>query len=127
MICVFSAIPLVITITNLPPVQAYIPVLILFGIWFMASTGRGVTSSAMVSNVVTPEHRGGFQSFNSSMQQLGSGLAALLVGFIVSKNDETGKLVHYDWVGYLSILVLLCSLYLICRSNCRMYPVPTSC
>ena len=112
MICVFSALPLVFIITNLPPMQAYIPVLVLFGIWFMAATGRGVTSGAMVSNVVNSEQRGSFQSFNSSMQQLGSGLASLLTGSIVTANVVSGKLEHYDIVGYLSILVLLVCVFL---------------
>lgn len=112
MICTFSALPMVFVITNLPPVQAYIPVLALFGLWFSAATGRGVTSSAMITSVVSPEQRGSFQSFNSSVQQLGSGLAALVAGFIVSKEPETGKLLHYNWVGYLSIVVLLFCVYL---------------
>lgn len=111
-VCVYAALPMVFMITNLPPVQAYIPVLTLFGLWFTVATGRGVTAGAMVSNVVNSEQRGSFQSFNSSLQQLGSGLAALASGFIVSKNAETGKLEHYDWVGYLSIFVLLMCVFL---------------
>lgn len=106
-ICVYAALPMVFMITHLPPVQAYIPVLILFGLWFAVATGRGVTSGAMISNVVTPEQRGSFQSFNSSFQQLGSGLASLFTGFIVTKDVVTGKLLHFDWVGYFSIAVLL--------------------
>lgn len=112
MICTFSALPMVFVITNLPPIQAYVPVLALFGLWFSAATGRGVTSSAMITSVVSPDQRGSFQSFNSSVQQLGSGLAALVAGFIVSKEPETGKLLHYNWVGYLSIVVLLFCVYL---------------
>lgn len=112
MISTFSALPMVLIITNLPPVQAYVPVLILFGLWFSAATGRGVTSSAMITSVVSPEQRGSFQSFNSSLQQLGSGLAALVAGFMVSKDPESGKLLHYNWVGYMSIMVLLFCVYL---------------
>lgn len=126
MICTFSALPMVLIITNLPhlqdyipglsllgfPIQSYIPVLMLFGLWFSVATGRGVTSSAMITSVVNPEQRGGFQSFNSSLQQLGSGLAALASGFMVSKDPVSGKLLHYDWVGYLSIATLLLCIYL---------------
>jgi predicted MFS family arabinose efflux permease len=112
MICTFSALPMVFVITNLPPLEAYIPVLILFGLWFSVATGRGVTSSAMITSVVNPEHRGSFQSFNSSLQQLGSGLAALVAGFIVTKDPESGKLIHYNWVGYMSIATLLFCVYL---------------
>ena len=109
---VLVALPLIFMLTNIPPTQAMIPVLILFNLWFMAGTGRGVTASAMVSNVVKPEQRGSFQSFNSSLQQLGSGMAALLAGFVVSKDPLTGKLVHYDRVGYISIGVLIVTIFL---------------
>jgi MFS transporter, DHA1 family, inner membrane transport protein len=48
-------------------------------------------------------------SINGSIQQLGSGLAALFAGIIVS-TEKSGKIINYNWVGYLSILVLLLSL-----------------
>lgn len=123
-VCVFAALPMIFIITNLPhlsmtlhisnlpPIQAYVPVLTLFGLWFVAATGRGVTASAMVSNVVSPEHRGSFQSFNSSMQQLGTGMASLLTGFIVTQSSANSPLEHYDIVGDLSILVLLICVWL---------------
>jgi MFS transporter, DHA1 family, inner membrane transport protein len=111
-ICTLGALPLVFAITHIPPMQLYIPVLMLFGVWFVAATGRGVTSGAMISQVVTPEHRGSFQSFNSSVQQLGTGLASLLMGFIIAKDEATGKLLHYNIVGYVSIAVLLYCVWL---------------
>jgi predicted MFS family arabinose efflux permease len=92
-------------ITNLPTLP-FSAVLALFAFWFVLGTGRAVTGQAMISNVVKQENRGSFMSFNSSMQQLGSGIAALAAGYIVV-SDKTGKISHYDWVGYLSILVLL--------------------
>jgi MFS transporter, DHA1 family, inner membrane transport protein len=106
-ICVFAALPMVWILTNLPyqPNQAL--VLCLFALWFSVSTGRGVAGGAMVSNVVSPEHRGSFQSFNSSFQQLGTGIASFTAGLIVTKEETTQRLLHYNWVGYLSILTLL--------------------
>lgn len=92
-------------ITNLPALP-FSAVLGLFAVWFILGTGRAVTGQAMISNVVKQENRGSFMSFNSSMQQLGSGIAALSAGYIVT-SDKTGKISHYDWVGYLSIAVLL--------------------
>ncbi|NJN34048.1 MAG: MFS transporter [Saprospiraceae bacterium] len=109
-ICVLAALPLVFAVTNMPTIHAAL-VLSVFGLWFSAATGRGVTAQAMVSNVVSPEHRGSFQSFNSSIQQLGSGLASLASGFMVIK-EPSGRLLHYDWVGYLSIAVLLTCVFL---------------
>jgi MFS transporter, DHA1 family, inner membrane transport protein len=45
-------------------------------------------------------------SFNSSVQQLGTGMASLVAGFIVLEGAG-GKIMRYSWLGYLSIVVLL--------------------
>jgi len=97
-------------ITDLPSIPFSV-VLIFFAAWFIVATGRAVTAQAMISNVVKPEQRGSFLSFNSSVQQLGTGIASFTAGFIVIK-DKAGKLQHYHWVGYLSIFVLLLGLLL---------------
>jgi predicted MFS family arabinose efflux permease len=96
-ICLFLSLPMVIIITNLVPIPYWI-VLVLFGAWFTAATGRGVTSQAMVSNVADTRHRGSFQNFNSSIQQAGTGLASLIAGFVVEEG-EGGKIIHYFWLG----------------------------
>ncbi len=82
-----------------------------FALWFMVATGRGVTAQAMVSSVVDAKKRGSFMSFNSSVQQLGTGAASLAAGFIVLEG-EGGKILHYPWLGYLSILILLICAFL---------------
>ena len=97
-------------ITNLP-VLPFSIVIVFFAIWFVVATGRAVTAQAMISNVVKQGQRGSFMTFNSSVQQLGTGLASLVSGFIVYK-DSVGKLYRYEWVGYLSIIVLLVGLLL---------------
>jgi predicted MFS family arabinose efflux permease len=97
-------------ITNLP-VLPFSIVLLFFAIWFVVATGRAVTAQAMISNVVKQEQRGSFMTFNSSVQQLGTGAASLISGFIVTK-DSVGKLYRYEWVGYISIVVLLLGLLL---------------
>jgi MFS transporter, DHA1 family, inner membrane transport protein len=109
-ICVLLALPMIYGITHIPKVP-YVLVLSLFAAWFIVATGRGVTAQAMVSNVVKPEFRGSFQSFNSSMQQLGTGLASIVTGVIVTK-DSTGKILHYDWAGYVSMAVLFSTVFI---------------
>ncbi|MFL5773983.1 MAG: MFS transporter [Flavisolibacter sp.] len=104
-ICVLLSLPLVIIITQLP--RIFFPlVLVLFGLWFILSTGRGVTAQAMVSSVVEPQKRGSFMSFNSSIQQLGTSFASLFAGFIVV-NGENGEIFRYEWLGYSSVFILL--------------------
>jgi predicted MFS family arabinose efflux permease len=107
---VFFSFFIVAIITDLPKISFSI-ILIFFVIWFIVATGRAVTAQAMITNVVKPEQRGSFLSFNSSVQQLGTAAATFTAGFIVIK-DKAGKLQHYNWVGYLSILVLLLGLLL---------------
>ncbi len=109
-ISVFFSLFMVLVITNMPDVHFSI-VLAFFAVWFILATGRAVTAQAMVSEVVKTEQRGSFMSFNGSMQQLGTFIASMAAGVIVLK-DNTGKIQRFDWLGYLSIAVLLMSLVL---------------
>jgi MFS transporter, DHA1 family, inner membrane transport protein len=107
---VFLSLFMVLIITRMPDVHFSI-VLCFFGLWFIMATTRAITAQAMISEVVKPEQRGSFMSVNGSIQQLGSGLAALSAGAIVI-TEKSGKISHYEWVGYLSILVLIISMIL---------------
>jgi len=97
-------------ITNMPVIPFFI-VLLLFAAWFTVATGRAVTAQAMISNMAQTEQRGSFMSFNGCVQQLGTGMASVIAGFVVIKNSA-GKLERYNWVGYISIVVLLSGLLL---------------
>ena len=109
-ICILLSLPLVIVITMLPPISFSI-VLVFFALWFILATGRGVTAQALISNVVEPQKRGSFMSFNSSVQQLGTAAASLIAGFIVI-GESGGKIYRYEWLGYLSVIILLICAYL---------------
>ncbi len=104
-VCILLSLPIVIIITNLPPINFAI-VLLFFALWFILATGRGVAAQAMVSNLVEPAKQGSFMSFNSSVQQLGTAAASLIAGLIVVSGDA-GKIYRYDWLGYLSVAILL--------------------
>lgn len=107
---VFFSLFMVILITRMPDVH-YSVLLGFFALWFMLATGRAVTSQAMISEVVTAEQRGSFMSINGSVQQLGSGLASLIAGAIVI-TEPSGKILNYNWLGYLSAAVLMSSFFL---------------
>jgi predicted MFS family arabinose efflux permease len=49
-------------------------------------------------------------SFNSSVQQISSGIAASIAGAIVTRN-ELGQLEHYNWVGYIALAAGLLALF----------------
>jgi MFS transporter, DHA1 family, inner membrane transport protein len=107
-----SLIPIFL-ITNMPPIKYYY-VLMVTGVWFMLSTGRGIPAQAIISNVVAPEQRGSFMSFNSCVQQLFTGMASLIAGWVIVVGPDN-KLLHYPWVGYLSIFVVLICVFIASR------------
>lgn len=107
---VFFSLFMVLLITKMPAMPFSV-VLAVFAAWFVFATGRALTAQAMISEVVKPEQRGSFMSFNGCVQQIGTGLASLIAGFIVY-DDHTGKIYRYEWLGYLSIVVLIATIIL---------------
>lgn len=110
MICLVLSILPVFFITNMLPVPFSI-VLFVFAFWFTFSTGRNIPAQAMISTVVEPAQRGKFMSFNSSCQQLFTGLASVISGFIVTQN-EAGQILRYEYVGYLSVTIVLSTFFI---------------
>ncbi|MFN8292014.1 MAG: MFS transporter [Chitinophagaceae bacterium] len=108
--CIIISFVFVILLTNLP-LLPFSVVLLFFTVWFGLVTGRTVSSQTLISSVPDPSSRAGFMSLNSSVQHLGTGAAVLLSGIIVKEN-KNGKLLRYEWVGYLSIVVLLIVFFL---------------
>lgn len=99
-----SLVPIFL-ITNMPAIKYYY-VLMVTGVWFSLSSGRSIPAQAIISNVVAPEQRGSFMSFNGCIQQLFTGMASLIAGMIVIVGAG-GKIEHYSGVGYLSIAIVL--------------------
>ena len=103
---VFISLFLVFILTDMPAMNVLVAVLF-FAVLFMVVTSRIVMAQSMISNVVSQNQRGSFMSVNGSMQQLGQGMASLVAGAIVKTNKATHQLSNYNWVGYLSIAVLI--------------------
>lgn len=106
---VLSLIP-IFFITDMPVIPFY-AVLAIFGFWFTFSTGRNIPAQAMITTVVEPARRGQFMSFNSSFQQLFTGLASIIAGMVVSQ-DGQGRIINYNWVGYMSVAIVFSTLFL---------------
>lgn len=109
-ICLILSLLPIFFITNMPVIHFYM-VLAIFGFWFTFSTGRNIPAQAMISTVVDPAERGRFMSFNSSMQQLFTGLASIISGFIVYRGQD-GRIYNYQYVGYFSIAIVFCMLFI---------------
>ena len=114
---IVAVIPIAL-ITNLPVMPFYL-VLCITGFWFVVSSGRMIPAQAMISNVVSPDRRGSFMSFNSSVQQIFTGFASVLAGAIVV-NTPDNRLLNYEVTGYISIAVTLLSLVFVSKLDTRL-------
>jgi len=108
-VATISIVPLLIT-TNLPPVP--VPVAICASVIFMVFvSGRFVPLMAMVTGSVTPQLRGSFLAFNSSIQQLFAGLAAYSAGLIMGRTVD-GHITYYWVVGLVAVTATLACIWL---------------
>ncbi|MES2371536.1 MAG: MFS transporter [Bacteroidota bacterium] len=67
---------------------------------FVGITSRMISSSALLTAVPDAKDRGAFMGMNSSVQQISGGIASYIAGMIVVQNTSSGKLEHYDTLGY---------------------------
>jgi predicted MFS family arabinose efflux permease len=111
------ALFVIFTITHLPAVPMAIALLATTA-FFVASGGRNVPATTMVTSVVSPERRGGFMSVRASANELGLALASLIAGLIVTRNPD-GSLAHYNRVGYFAIAMSILAALLASRLKRR--------
>lgn len=106
---------MVLIITRLSTTPLW-EVLVLNTLMYTAVFSRMIPSQALISGVPDPQDRGAFMSINSSVQQLGGGIASALGGFIIAE-DTQGRLVHYDTLGLVTILAFMICGVLMWRVN----------
>jgi predicted MFS family arabinose efflux permease len=99
-VAVASLVPLYV-LTHLPrvPLAVAIAVSVMF---FVLVPGRFGPAMALLTGSVSPRLRGSFMSFNASVQQLGSALAALAGGMIVGRAAD-GSLTRYGIAGWVAM------------------------
>ncbi|CAN5916195.1 MFS transporter [soil metagenome] len=107
-----SLIPIIL-ITQLQPSPHYI-VLLITTFFFISFGARYVPAMSLITSSVEPQQRGSFMSVNSAIQQLASGAAAFIAGFIVQKG-VTGQLEHFDTAGYVAAVSTIISMLIVVR------------
>ena len=89
-----------------------LPVVILVNVLlFCAIFSRIIPAQALMSAIPSPENRGAFMAVTSSLQQISGGVASVIAGLIVVETS-TGKLDHFDTLGYILTGTVLISIYL---------------
>ena len=106
---ILSIVPILIT-THLEPVSLSIVVACAV-LFFVLVSGRFGPGMALISASAEPRLRGSFMSFNASIQQLGSGLAALTAGLVIGRAPD-GTLTHFGIVGWIAVACTLLAIWL---------------
>ncbi len=102
-----AAIVTVLIITQLNSPTPLVLVFTLTSLFFVTMSGRFSPAMAMVINAVEARYRGGFMSINSSVQQTFGGIANIVAGLFVMRDDISGKLTGFPAVGVLSALLFV--------------------
>ena len=76
---------------------------------------RTVPAMALTSSLPMMQDRGAFMSINSSLQQIAGGIAAAVGGMVVVQATKTSPLQHYDTLGWLVMVIIMVSIYLVYR------------
>lgn len=99
-----------IAITHLRPLP--LPLIILVSsFFFFAMSLRMVPAMTIVTGIVPAQKRGALLSLNSCVQQMAIALGSAVAGAIVLRG-ESGELLHYERVGYLSCILTILALLL---------------
>jgi predicted MFS family arabinose efflux permease len=125
-VCSLLAIGIVIYYTHLgiTPIGVVIAISV---VMFTAISGRMVSAQALASAIPAPQDRGAYMSISSSMQQLAGGVASGCAGLLVTQT-ESGRLEHYDRLGYVvslavgTTILLMWRIDAIVRSDVRAKP-----
>ncbi len=109
------AIVLILYYTNLGITPFWLVVLLNTVLMF-AVLSRLISASALITAIPSANERGAFMSINSSVQQLSGGIASVFAGLIVVQSP-TGKLVHYNTVGYIVATTMILTIIMMRSIN----------
>lgn len=73
---------------------------------FVGIASRMISASALITAMPSLQDRGAFMSVNSAVQQISGGIAAAIAGLIAMKHSS-GRIEHYDTLGYLVVLTMI--------------------
>ena len=109
----FASMGTVLVVTHLP-VWPLGLVLVCTAAFMTMNSMRFVPAMAMVTASVVPRQRGGFMSLNAALQQLAGGLSVSVAAFLVDQ-DDTGHILHYGQLGWVSVVLVFGSILLAAR------------
>jgi len=109
------SIGIILYYTNLGITPFWLVVLLNTVLMF-AVLSRLISSSALITAIPSANERGAFMSINSSVQQLSGGIASIFAGLIVVQS-ASGKLMHYDTIGYIVVASMIITIIMLRSIN----------
>ncbi|HLX90292.1 MAG TPA: MFS transporter [Puia sp.] len=90
----------------------------IFNVVMMAGIfSRIIPATALTTAIPDVQDRGAFMSVNASLQQIAGGVAAGVAGMIIVQKDKHSPLEHYDWIGYVMVIISFITIILMYRVN----------
>lgn len=120
---VIVACGVILAITNARPMPLW-GVLTLSGLFFIFSSGRFTPGQAIITLAVPASRRGAFMSLSSCSRDLASGLSTSIGGYVVL-SDGHGRLLHYNWLGWIAVGATLVSTWLARRVRVNDMGLPS--
>ncbi len=102
-----ASVVAILGITHLPQLPL-LALVALFPFFMVAMSGRTIPMQALMTTVPDPRVRGAFLSANAAVQQIGTGLGALLGGLWLH-TDTAGHISGYGINGWLAAVITLFS------------------
>jgi DHA1 family inner membrane transport protein len=101
-------------ITNSGPLPPWV-VMVQAGMFFVFASGRFIPGQAIMTLAVPASRRGAFMSLSGCSRDLAMGLASSIGGWIVVKDDVSGRLDNFQWLGWLALGAGIISIWLASR------------
>jgi len=99
-------------------------VMVQAGMFFVFASGRFIPGQAIMTLAVPASRRGAFMSLNGCARDLAMGLASSIGGWIVIKDDSTGRLEHFQWLGWIAVGAGVVSIWLASRVHVKDVRAP---
>lgn len=108
-----SFIPIIL-ITHIGKVS--IPIaFVMTTLFFIFASARMIPANTLVTSSVDATNRGSFMSLRSCVIEFGEGLAAFIGGQIIVEGPA-GRLMNYEYLGYISVVLGLITLFFAYKS-----------
>jgi predicted MFS family arabinose efflux permease len=99
-----------LTITNVPRPPVWV-ILALAGLFFVFASGRFIPGQAIMTLAVPASRRGAFMSLTGCARDIASGVSSCLGGWVIVQTPS-GRLLHYDWLGWMAVAAAIASYWL---------------